>query len=349
MNLSLVSPINFLGYGHVGVNLVRELSKLCDLSLWHIGPVECEEKNIPYVKQAIDNAKLFSYTAPAIRLYHEHGLDMYPGEGTKIGWPIFELDRFTEIQVHHLKFPDRLFVCSDWAKEVLSQFKYVNTKVIPLGVDMEIFYPAPINPGPTVFYNIGKWEVRKGHDTLIQAFKDEFKQNENVKLLLCCSNPFLTPEQTAQWTNMLGGNKNIHLVPRLKTHKDVADLMRTCDCGVFPARAEGWNMEALETLACGRHLIITNYSAHTQYVDCINSQLIDIEETELAFDNIWGVFRGQGNWAKLGDKQYSQLKQHMRNIHELKQGGKLGLNEDGVNTAQRFTWEMTARKVLENI
>jgi len=349
MNINLQGPINNLGYGVATFNICLALARAgCKVSLFPVLD-KLDIDGPERFHQFLSNARFFDKNAPSIKIWHQHDMSCFAGRGKCVGFPIFELDTFTPLEKHHLAIPDRLFVCSDWAKETVekSNTRVNSTDVIPLGVDTSIFSPGPMNSGPTIFFNIGKWEFRKGHDVLIRAFNEEFGQDENVKLMLCCTNPFLNQHQTAQWTNKISGNKNIHLVPRLKTQNDIADLIRTCDCGVFPARAEGWNLEALETLSCGRHLITTDYSAHKMYANYINSSLITIDELEPAYDNIWGVFRGQGNWAKLGDFQFDTLRQHMRDIHEIKQAGKLELNQAGIDTANRMTWDNTAQKIME--
>ena len=57
--------------------------------------------------------------------------------------------------------------------------------------------------------------------------------------------------------------------------------MAKTDCGVFPARAEGWNLELLEMMSCNKPVIATNYSAHTEFCDDKNCMLIDIEDMEI--------------------------------------------------------------------
>lgn len=364
-SISLICPINKLSYGYTSVNILRELSKQVKVALWPIGQIEVEEQDIASVKEALGNSQSFDYDAPSLRIYHQNSLDVYPGRGLRIGFPIFELDEFTEHEKHNLEFPDKLFVCSDWAKRIVDTRIYPltkiynpendkrrialeqNTHVIPLGVDINIFKPEPINEGKTIFINIGKWEKRKGHDILIKAFREEFGDDNNVMLLLVTANRFLNIEQNAEWMKLIGNAKNIHVIPRQNNLEDIAQIINMSDCGIFPSHAEGWNLPALETLACGRHLIITDYSAHQMYANEQNSRLIPITRLELAQDDIW--FHGQGCWAKIDDEQIRVLKSHMRDIHNDKQGGKLALNEAGIKTAQQFTWTNTANKIMEHI
>jgi glycosyltransferase involved in cell wall biosynthesis len=123
--------------------------------------------------------------------------------------------------------------------------------------------------------------------------------------------------------------------------------MRQVDCGVFPVKAEGWNLELLELLSCGKNVITTNYSGHTEFTNSKNSYLVEINELEPAYDVIW--FHGQGNWAKIGDKQKDSFAEKMKYVHSLKQNGELGLNIAGIETARQFSWERTAREILNGI
>ena len=158
-------------------------------------------------------------------------------------------------------------------------------------------------------------------------------------------NPFLNEEQEKEWHHLYLNSplgKKVKILPRVETHSEVANIMRNADVGVFPSRAEGWNLEALEMMALGKEVILTNYSAHTEFANDYNSRLINIEETEDAYDGIW--FHGQGEWGSIGDKQINQLVTHMRECHEIKSSVN---NKEGVYTAEEFGWNNCSRKIME--
>ena len=46
-------------------------------------------------------------------------------------------------------------------------------------------------------------------------------------------------------------------------------------------------------------------------------------------------------------KRCDQIIENMRDIHKLKQENKLTINSSGVATAQEFSWENSANKILE--
>jgi glycosyltransferase involved in cell wall biosynthesis len=359
--MNIICPINPLGYGVTGLNIVKELSKKVEVSLWTIGqPQVTEEEDALVVKRCISNAKFFNYEDPSIRIWHQHDMAQFVGRGEHVGFPIFELDTFSPLERHQLNSVDRLLVCSKWAKDVClnngikprgATFDNPKIDIIPLGVDLNTFKPCEINPGPTIFFNCGKWEVRKGHKILPEIFNKAFTDDDDVELWIMCSNPFLDEQEDLQWKRLYSDSElghKIRFINRVSNHREVYNIMSRVDCGVFPSKAEGWNLEPLELMACGKHVIITNYSAHTEFCNSNNSKLINIDNLEPAYDGKW--FNGKvGQWAEFGKSQIDQTVEYMRDIHNLKQSGNLNQNLDGVKTANRFTWENTAEEILKNV
>lgn len=354
MRLNVIAPWNPLGYGVAASNIVKTLVQQgIEVAYWPIGNVQTSNPTETALAQRlVNNQKTYDSKAPSIRIWHQFDLAMHVGT-PRIGFPIFELDQFNPIEQHHLKSVDQLFVCSQWAKDVIANSGIqVPTSVIPLGVDTDLFYNSiyESDHSATRFFNIGKWEKRKGHDVLIEMFNKAFSPQDNVELWMMNHNPFLDTRGEHYWKSLytntpMGEAGRIRFLPRVETHREVADIIRQCDCGVFPSRAEGWNLEALETLACGKTLIITDYSAHSQFCTPLNSSLIHINRKELANDGIW--FKGQGKWAAIEDDQIAQAVEHMRAVHELKQTNKLPVNTEGIQTAMQFSWDNSANKILE--
>jgi len=359
--MNIISPINQLGYGVTGLNIVKELRKKRAVSLWPIGqPQVTNREDSEILQDSIKNAHFFDATDPCIRIWHQHDMAQFVGNGTKIGFPIFELDTFSARERHHLNSLDRLFVCSQWAKEVClmngikprqASLHDDAINVIPLGVDTEIFKPCDPKHGPTIFFNCGKWEIRKGHDVLVEIFNKAFTDDDNVELWMMCSNPFLSEKEDQEWKKKYAysniGHK-VKFINRVDTQHEVYNIMTQVDCGIFPSKAEGWNLEPLELMSCGKHVIITNYSAHTEFCNNNNSHLIDVDKMEPAYDGKW--FNGKvGSWAHIGQNQIDQAIEHMRAVYKLKKENALQVNVCGINTSQKFTWENTAKEILENV
>jgi len=223
--------------------------------------------------------------------------------------------------------------------------------IIPLGVDRTIFhenYDDPEN-NKCRFFTCGKWEIRKGHDVLLKVFQTAFPNNEDVELHMMCQNDF---PQAAKFVQQMQqyytSDPRVNLVPRVNTHQEVALVMSQMDCGVFLSRAEGWNLELLEMMSMGKHVIATNYSAHTEFCDTNNCMLVDITDKEAAFDGVW--FDGKiGKWAAIEEQQIEQAASHMKSFYETWKTNKSQSNTVGISTAKEFNWEKTASLILERV
>lgn len=355
--LNLMGSMSQTGYGVVTYNILKQLTERgWEVSMFAKGGTDRqtnEEKNI--ITKAIKNAQMFPQFAPCLNVWHQHDLANRIGYGKYIAYPFFELDCFNEMEKHHLSYPDELIVSSQWAKDVLEKNKvFTTTNIVSPGVDLSLFNPHKVTPkqdDTVIFLNCGKWEIRKGHDFLIDIFHQAFDKNDNVELWLMPTNMFLNPQEKKNWEGLylntpLGKAGKIKILPWVSSHAEVSKIMSVVDCGVFPSRAEGWNLELLEMMAMGKPVIATNYSAHTEFCNKDNCMLIDINDVEPAFDGKW--FFEQGNWAVIGQEQLKQVKDYMRYVYESINDGNDMYNMSGVETSEKYSWENCAEK-LENI
>jgi len=98
----------------------------------------------------------------------------------------------------------------------------------------------------------------------------------------------------------------------------------------------------------GKRVIATNYSAHTEFCNEMNTNLIEIDKTEVAKDGKW--FHGDGEWAALGDSQIEAMVEALRFYYKAwSQGGKVLQNTFGIETAKKFTWENTAHRIIASL
>jgi len=240
-----------MGYGVATTQIALALNTLGhNVAWWFIGGVEHD----PAYKFAIDkmvrNQESFDLYAPGLRIWHQFDMAEHIGRGIRCGLPIFELDEFTPREIHHLDSLDKIFVCSHWAMNVVNNalpYRNRDTYVTPLGVNRMVFNETIGSPqsGWTTFINVGKWEYRKGHDVLIEAFNKAFEPRDRVRLWMMNDNPFLPPEMTAAWHQKYTATKmgrQVSFIPRERSHARVAAIMGDSNCGIFPARAEGWNL-----------------------------------------------------------------------------------------------------------
>ena len=356
-HLNIWCPLGKTGYGVASLNFIKSLHKQGVVPhVKHMGGIHVNsEEEKALVEHCINVwGQMPAYGAPSLKIWHEFDqTTSFSGGGKTWAMPIFEPNKFNDIVKNSLKFPDGLIVNSQWAADVIKAETNRKASVVPLGVDTDIFQPPTLSYPAEMAYmtdtynflNVGKWEVRKGHDILVDIFNKAFTKDDDVALNLMPFNPFNSKEETEEWIKKYKesplGDK-IFILDPVQTHQELSTIMQQCDCGIFPSRAEGWNLELLEMMACGKPVITTNYSAHTEFCNHSNAFLVETPELEPANDGKW--FHGQGDWAKIDDGMIDEFVVHMRRCYESRP-----FNPDGMMTAAEFSWDNATKKLMEII
>lgn len=343
--LNMMCPINFTGYGITSFNIYKCLRNQLDICLFPIGGVQIDTNEYEQkIKEDLLKQANFSNETQFFKIWHQYDLATRIGNKKYSALTFFEIDKLKTTEVAGINNLDSIFVASNWAKNVLLDNGInIPIHISPLGIDPLIFNNEINNivkkeDNKYIFLNIGKWEIRKGHDILLDIFNNAFEEEDNVELWMLNHNPFLNQNENATWVNMYKNSKlgsKIKIIPRISSHSDVAKLIGLSDCGIFPARAEGWNNEVPEFFALNKPVILTNYSAHTEYATSDNSLLIDIDELTPAIDDKF--FDGFGNWANFGDNQLEQSIEFMRHVYK----NNIRTNPNGLETAKTLTWSNT--------
>lgn len=345
--LNMMCPINFTGYGITSYNIYKELRNYVDICLFPIGDAQIESnEDQSKIIEDLNKQNYFDKNSTCFKIWHQFDLATRIGSGKFGALTFFEVDKLRPKEIQMINNLDCVFVASNWAKNVLMNNQInIPIYISPLGINPNIFNNEVNNlvakdKNKYIFLNIGKWEIRKGHDILVEIFNEAFSENDDVELWMLNHNPFLTEEENNIWINLYKNStlgSKIRVLPRISSHCDVAKLIALSDCGIFPARAEGWNNEVPEFFALNKPVILTNYSAHTEYANTDNSYMIDIEELVEAKDDKF--FNGFGNWAKFSDKQIEQTIEHMRYVYK----NNIKTNPAGLETAKNLTWSNTAK------
>jgi glycosyltransferase involved in cell wall biosynthesis len=110
----------------------------------------------------------------------------------------------------------------------------------------------------------------------------------------------------------------------------LAGIYRSCDCFVFPSKAEGWGLPLIEALACGIPVITTFYSGHTEFLECCKDYIADVnfhlEEIKAEDFLRWG-YKFNGDPGKWAIPNIDTISNKMKTVYENKDEWKLkGLN-----------------------
>ena len=360
MNLNVMPVLNDRSIGILGVNYCVSLEKLgINVSLFPIHPPQpnlyLSEAEARILNGQIQRSHTFDHEATSLRIWHPHSLAESVGKGPRTCYSSFELNPLRPLEMHHLSSMDLAMFPSKWAVDVAVESGLkVDCDHFPHGVNRTVFNEMGRSPKkegePTRFLSIGKWERRKGHHLLPQVFDSAFNENDNVELYISHFNPFSNEDELKQWHELYAKSKlanKIRLINWANNPADLAQLMRNCDCIVSLSSGEAWNLPLLEAMSCGTHVIATNYSGHTDFLNPENARLIEINSLEPAFDGKW--FFGEGQWAFIGKNQIEQATTHMRDVHRLCQEGNLDINSKGIQKAEELTWIKATNILVEKL
>ncbi|MDQ4133777.1 MAG: glycosyltransferase [Actinomycetota bacterium] len=190
----------------------------------------------------------------------------------RIGWTMLEVNGLPGEWVDGCNLMDEVWVPTSFNEETFrTSGVTAPIRVMPLGVDVDYFHPGITGFRPSsrfIFLSVFEWGERKGAELLLRAFAEEFKESEQVLLLLSVYNRDPSVDVQAEVDKLdLPSSPPIVVM----TNAEFADyqmgaLYRSADCFVLPTRGEGWGMPVLEAMACGLPTIATNWSGPADFL-----------------------------------------------------------------------------------
>ncbi len=187
----------------------------------------------------------------------------------------------------------RIFVLSGFQKRTFIQSGVPEEKLLvtPLGVDLDLFRPQP-RPEDGVFRVIfvGQITQRKGISYLFDAFERAAIPNSE---LLLVGNIVGTD---APWRNR-PRVRHVSHVPRweLPAHYAAADVF------VLPSLAEGFPQTALEAMACGKPVIVSeNTFGEDVVTDGVDGFVVPIRDADAIADRLRYLHEHPGVRERMG-------------------------------------------------
>ncbi|MCW3096929.1 MAG: hypothetical protein JWL77_2547 [Chthonomonadaceae bacterium] len=241
-------------------------------------------------------------------------------------------------------------------------------RIVPLGVDTEIFCPeAPpyvftTEPGaerrnrsegkPFTFLFVGGTLHRKGIDILLDAYLRAFSACDNVCLVI---------KDTGTQTVYRGQNERerilalaadpnrpaiIYIEEELSPHR-LAGLYTACDCLIQPYRGEGFCLPALEAMACGIPAVVPEGGPTNDFVDETVGWRLPAERLPMPENHIgpWECVETPWMWEVSPDVLAQRLRQLVRDPEEVKRRGAAAVER----VRASWSWQHTTQAVLARL
>jgi glycosyltransferase involved in cell wall biosynthesis len=280
--------------------------------------------------------------------------------GVKIIFTVFESTKLPIDWIESLNKCDYIFTASKWGKYVMVMNGINKNKifVVPEGVNPLIYNPwgnkiKELNTPTFKFLVVGKFEERKSYREILEAFSNTFSNNENVELFLK-ANSFVDAKANMELEELIKkyNMNNVKLIGGNITEDVLAGIYRSCDCFVFPSKAEGWGLPLIEALACGIPVITTFYSGHTEFLECCKDYIADVnfhlEEIKAEDFLRWG-YKFNGDPGKWAIPNIDTISNKMKHVYENKDEWKL----KGLNASEKihnhFNWDNSAYRTMSVI
>lgn len=247
---------------------------------------------------------------------------------------MWETEQLDKDWVRHINNGNIVCVPSQWA---IDCFRKNGVKIpivkIPLGYNHMIFsnfnnFPKTLTFGTAASLSSGG--LRKNTGYIIDLFQKTFPNQENVKLKVK-----ITPSSSLPNCN----DPRVEINRQFLSNTELAEWYKSISVFVNASYAEGFGLHLIESMASGRPIISTAYSAVTEY---FNNDVGWTVEHEM-ISAVGGAYFG--NWGKpITESLIENMKYVYDNQHEIVTKG-----ENAGFQARNFTWKNFGQKLTKTI
>lgn len=229
----------------------------------------------------------------------------------------------------YLHLFDTVIVPSMHNWELFSQF-HDNVRVIPLGVDRDVWFPKarPENEKFKILCGGSEW-YRKGLDVVLKAFLS--LNLSGAELHIKIVPPYLSAPD-----NLVHPNVVVH--DKWMTVEAEADLVRSADCFVSVSRGEGFGLMPLQAVSAGVPTVLSDAHGHREFSDLATHRI----PTRSVPTNA-GVWQDMGDWDEPDfDALCDALKDLHKNHKRYRQQAEVHAGETAA-----FNWNTAADQLLQ--
>ena len=153
---------------------------------------------------------------------------------------------------------------------------------VPHCVNIDAYHPGVIpslKSDVFTFMCFGAWKKRKGWPQLLEAWSQEFKPDEKVRLVIKTDRHTMANIAVDQTVRNMGLTRKdiapIEFESKILTDTELPSFMKSADCLICPTMGEGFGIPGLQCMALGVPVVITNFSGCTDYANEQTATLIE--------------------------------------------------------------------------
>ena len=369
---------NNFGWGICGKYIVKELSRISEIkyftekfSVKDIGD-ELEYYNLNGLLagsaeiEDVFTGKVKSVNVPVLQaIQGQNLLPIYnislKSNSKVVGYTFFEENIIHPSYIQNGRnFFDIVVTGSKWCEGILRNHGLETVSTVIQGVDPLLFNSFQAEKeyfkDKFVIFSGGKFEIRKGQDLVIRAYKVLQDRHKDVMLInswynmwefslrTMSASPYIKFEITSKDyislinKALLDNGVDIDRVITLFPHPNavMARICKNTDIGLFPNRCEGGtNLVLMEYMACGKPVIASYSSGHKDVITENNSIMIK-NAKQLT------IKRDQTAVAIWDDPDLEETINHLEWAYQNRDKLR-DIGERAANDLKQLTWEKTAR------
>jgi glycosyltransferase involved in cell wall biosynthesis len=157
-------------------------------------------------------------------------------------------------------------------------------------------------------FDMASYIARKNPLAVIRAFRQAFRPDDRVALVIKVARGHCDPESLAQLTEA-ARQAGVQLLNRLVSREEALALIAGADCYVSLHRSEGFGLTMAEAMLLGKPVIATAYSGNLDFMSPDNSLLVSYQRVPIDRDQ--GVYKKGNVWAEPSVEEAASLMRHV--------------------------------------
>lgn len=285
IKLNWVGFLNNSGYGVALQNYIQSLDRsgFYDIKIELIGEKPNKEhlgkdkydyfSNMVNKKDSNDRIIIY-HCIPSLQI-------KFPKKGRRsIGFATFETFQPPSTWISVLNNNDCIVVPSLFNYKVFLH-EGVSKKIyhIPHCLDMDLYKKVKsCKQEKFTFLFLGAWKERKGYDVLVEAWFNEFSDEDNVQLVIKTDNykkSKIFIENFKKERGIKQGFSPIRIEYNIYDEIELLKFIKSSDCLIAPSLGEGFGYPGLQSMALGVPVATTNFSGCKDYANEDTSTLIE--------------------------------------------------------------------------